>query len=364
MYLKLKYLRMLGLKGYEEKPREVVFSCPLCGDGKKRMNSRRGYILGVQNEITTYYCHNQCCHGISFYEFLKRVNYSYYLDYKRERFKQDFLNFGQKKEEITEIKIERITDRQKDTTLFDKYLKSLSELPEGNRGKIYLNSRNINSIHHNNVYYFNGNPYKLFQTIFKDERYKEKAIKYLLHEGVIIPFIDKDQAVRGFGMRFINKKSNFRFLNLFSNGDNTTFLFGENKCNFNKPIIVLEGMIDKITFKQDKQVLSMISSNLKLDYVKSLAKNTVTYVFDYEFLNKHIYSKILQAIRAGFDVCLWNSKAVKCKDINDLKDRYKWDDKQLLKFVLGNSYNGLEAEIKLNQKYKEQCEALIYKVGG
>ena len=62
------------------------FRCPICGDSQKNKSKSRGYVYRKKNDYF-FMCHN-CGAGMSFFNFLKRVEPTLVEAYQLERFKQ------------------------------------------------------------------------------------------------------------------------------------------------------------------------------------------------------------------------------------------------------------------------------------
>ena len=352
----IHYIRQLCLEGYEERHDAITLRCPYCGDSQKNRRKKRGYILNISSN-PYFFCHN-CDITKHIEQFIKDQDYSIYSDYMDEKRKYDVQNFKLKKEPQN-IVITSIKEKQEYNNVFSKYLYTIEECKAENEVKQYLKKRRIPEKHFNKIYYFNGNIYKLFGKIFNSDKWKEKEDnKYIQSKGVVVPFINRFNENIGLGFRMINNKN--RFINLFNDYKDQFFL-GEEKCDFNKPVYVVEGMLDKLTFRDDSQVLCMTSANSRLNYVKQLTDNKVTYIFDYEYMNKQIYKRSEDAIKEGHNLFLWNSNMYKGKDINDLKKDHDKTDQEILDIIQQNTYNGFTASMMLKKRYNELSESLSWR---
>ena len=359
MFLRLKYLKFLGLEQYSESNNGINFRCPICGDSKTSKTKKSAYILGVESDSCRFYCFRASCGAnYHFNYFLKLVNYSLYLNYLEERRKYDVNNFN-RKQEPKSIEITSIKEKQSYNDVFSKYLYTIDECRKDNEVRQYLDKRKIPSKHFNKIYYFNGNIYDLFGKLFDSDKWEEKAKKsYIKAKGVVVPFINRYNENIGLGFRMLNHRS--RFINLF-NDYKDQFFFGENKCDFDRPIYVVEGMLDKLTFSDDSQILCMISANSRLNYLKKLTDKKATYIYDYEYMNKGILRRCQETINEGHNLFLWNSDIYKGKDINDLKMLYDKNDKEILDIIEKNTYNGLAASMMLTKRYNELTETLLWR---
>lgn len=359
MYLRLKYLKFLNLQNYEENNNVIIFRCPICGDSKKSKTKKRGYILSIESEKCRYYCHD-CGINIHFVTFLREVNYSIYLDYLEEKRKEDVENFTRFNDEISTVEIVSSKIKQPYNNIFSKYLYTIEETKDDNESKVYLRNRKIPEKHFRKIYYFNGNVYKLYKDMFNSDKWDHKIKINKNYKGIIVPFINRFNENVGFGFRMINNPF-MRFINLYREDHNSQFFFGENECNFDDHIFIVEGMFDKLSFTNDKQVLCMTSSNSRLKYINQITNNKVTYIFDFEYLNESINKKIEEVIKEGHNIFLWNSDIFKGKDINDLRNFYDKDDKKLFDFIKNNSYSYDIASLEFNRRRGEMTESLLWR---
>lgn len=335
-------LMELNIDGLIEKNGVFNFRCPLCGDSEVSSRKKRGYIIPQQEG--RFYCHN-CLQSLSFMEFVKRVNYFVFINLIKELKKNDYQQYDRSNTK-KEINIKKQTIERK---LTDRYvdLISIAELDNKNKIKQYVINRHIPEIHYNNMFYFKGNPYEYYCNTFHSVKYKDKADKRIEYEGVLVPFIDRNKNNVGFSIRVVDNPF-LRFVNLMEHDGN--FFFGEDDCNWNKPIIVVEGLFDKLSFKSS-QVLAMLTANPKLNYIKNNAKNKVIYVFDNEYNNKSIIHSINRCIDNNMYVCIWDDVTT-VKDMNDFF-KINSNETDVLKYIIKNSYDGFEARLKLDKKIQK-----------
>jgi len=360
-FLVYKYLKMLNLERYEEGNNCVTFRCPICGDSQKSESKKRAGIFGIGTDDPYLNCFNCGVAALEtnrFKDFVKYIDYGLYLQYQKEVQMYDVTTF-ERFEIKKEVSFQTVKKADKTLDIFREHLKNFTQLPWENDVKMYIHDRKIPEKHWDKLFYFRGHPYQLFKDMFDDDRYDVKLSKNYNNQGVLVPFMNCDDKVVGFGIRMYNNNI-LRFLNLFTI-DNKKFFLGENKVDWYRPIIVLEGMLDKLTFEKDDQVLGMLSANPKIDYIKEKAKSDVTYLMDYEFLNNDIYRRTERLIDEGFDVCLWDKEAHNAKDINDLKMKRGWNDKKIFDFIKKNTYNGLEASILLERTRQQLKEELMFR---
>lgn len=360
------YISSLGLQGLTYSFNYVYFRCPICGDSKTNSNKKSAYILDLDKEKPHFYCHRRNCtteFGNSLLSLIRHIDHSLYLRALNELRDESIHKFGETYEKKTVI-IEKKKSVDKTLNEFYKWMRPVSEMKRDSQSIKYLEKRRIGKIHHDRIFYFYGNPYVLFEKIFGDDKYLEKEFRKLsTHEGLIIPFINRDKIASGLGMRILNPKNDFRFINLFTH-DNKEFFFGEDKVDWNKEVFILEGMFDKLSFDSDNQILAMLSTNQKLDYLNKLCKDNkkVTFIYDYEYMNHNIERSIGSSLKNGNKIFLWpdtiDSKSI--KDINDIKIHKNMNDNDLISFIQKNTYTELEAKMILSQRRIMTEQRLIF----
>jgi hypothetical protein len=282
-----------------------------------------------------------------------------------EELRNEGLNsFSDKKDEKKNIVIEKKTITDKKLEEFYKWIRPISSTTSNSEANKYLDRRQIGNIHRDKLFYFYGNPYILFQKIFGTDKYLDKDYrKKASHEGIIVPFVNRDKKAVGFGMRLFTPVNNFRFINLFVE-DNTEFFFGEDKVDWNREVFILEGMFDKLSFDIDNQIIAMLSTNQKLDYLNKMCRthSNVTYIYDYEYMNKNIEKSVGHALRNGNKVFLWPDTIDlhSIKDINDLKIKMNMKDNDLISFIKKNTYTELEASLVLSKRQIMTGQRLLF----
>jgi len=358
MSLVHQYITFLNLEKLKMTGEHYRFKCPFCSQDR---NDTTALILHVNSEFPSFCCHrchHQCGEHNRFDEFLKELNYYAWTQYINEWKSLNFDKFVKNGTDKKSIKVKEVKRSNIDLKEFYKWMKPLSEFPESNELVQYMMKRNIPKVHYDRLFYFSGNPYRMFKKLFKSDQYGERSDYNLFYKGVLVPFFNENSKSVGFGIRLVNK-GDFRFINLILE-EEKTFFFGEDKVNWQEEIFIVEGLIDKITLKSP-QFISMISANQKVEYLKKKARNKVTYVYDFEYLNKNIVNSINKVIDNGFDVFLAPHNIDGVKDINDLKCKYKWNDKDIIDFIKKNSYNGITAKMILSDKINEAGSRLLYR---
>jgi len=357
-FLNRKYIKLLNFKNMQEEDGKIKFECPY--SDCKQDGKTKAYVLSIDSLTATFYCH-RCNKKHHWSKLLEEFDYILYRKYLEEKRFYEIDNFTIK--EPTSIKITNEKTYEHDFDDFRKHLKSLDNLSSYNKGKQYIEiERRIPKKHHENMFYFKGNPYEFFNKIFNTEKYSKQAEKGYTYEGVIVPFLTKQNNITkivGFALRVIGN-SRMRFINLFNENIGSSYLLGIHKVDWNKPVIVVEGLLDKLSFNNDDQVLALMSINLKIDVIQKLARNKVIYVLDNQFDHKDVTKQLDKIIETDFYVCAWDKTADGCKDVNDLR-KNGWNDKKIKTMIFKNSYNSLIADVMIKKRIEETQENMYVK---
>lgn len=310
------------------------FSCPICGDSKKRKGLARGYIYR-QDDRLRYKCHNCELPAITFAWFLKNLNVDFYREYviarahERNRARKD----APKKDWKTQIK-EINFERTK--VIVDPLagLPTLASLPDDHPAKSYIVGRKIPDSFLSVL---------LFAEDFADvvDKWKDGNGPALVHEPrIIIPFRNRKRllAIQG---RSLDPNTHLRYITIKAD-DETPKIFGLDRIDLTAPrIYVLEGPFDSMFLPN---ALAMAGSDLP----SILPKNKTIVVYDDEPRNLTICDKIEKAIKQGYRVCIW-PRRFSGSDLKDINQRVLAGEsvESIIKMIEANSYEGMSAKSKL-----------------
>ena len=355
---KLTALEKLNLQNYKEKSDKVNFTCPLpnCGDNENNSRKARGYILNLNGYDTYYYCFH-CSRSFTFNNFLKEVDYSVYQFYMNETKQRKMKDFKKQKK----IKIVSQTTQNNQEKKIDKLSYKdaipINKLSSNHIAKKYLIGRQIPECHYGRLFYFNGNPYKMFTEIFNSDKYKEKSEMNLDHEGIIIPKLNQNRNLVGFTIRILNKQSTLRYINLTL--DDEDFFFNQGYVDWNRKIYILEGQFDLLSFKRIKDKMAMCSINKKFHLIRpGIDKKKIIYIIDNEYRKQQIIDSCKKVIEKGYSLMIW-PKYVYAKDVNEFKIETGFNDDEMINFFAKHTYNGEVAKLMFAKRLKEEDESLI-----
>ena len=331
-WIDAKYLGMLSaqLPLYSVKssnPFKASCRCPICGDSQKNQYKKRGHFY-QHKDIILFKCFN-CGVTRSVKSLLKDLN----PELKREYDLEMFMETRPVDTGPEQIRHDYLVPENPNGPL--KKIKKISQLPVGHPAKVYVEKRLIPSHQHFRMYYVP----KFFawtNSIIPDKFDLEKGDEPRL----VLPFFDKDGKMFGYSGRSFDPTAEVRYITIMIRGDFTK-IFGLDQVDLDKTVYVVEGPIDSLFIPNS---VAMAGADINLNF---LSKEKSILVFDNEPRNKEIVKRITKMVDAGWTVCLW-PESIKQKDINDMV-KSGLSSNQVVDIINENSYNSLEAKLKLMQ---------------
>ena len=298
------------------------FRCPYCGDSQKYLNKARGYLF-QKNSGLIYKCHN-CGVGRSFGNFLKDQASDLYDEYVMERYKAGLTGKGRNVASPS-------FDFEKTTFTKKGDLQDIRSLNISHPAKKYIVDRKIPEKYFSDLYYADEfctwvNTQKpTFTNVNKD------------HPRVIIPFIDEKGEWFGFQGRSLDVRDKLRYITVMLD-DSRTKVFGLNRVDFNKTVYITEGPFDSLFIDN---AIAMAGADIDWNLIKD---KEAVFVFDNERRNPEIIKRMSKVIDKGYEVVIWPTHLVE-KDLNDMTI----SGHNVQSLVEFNTYNGLEAHVKLSE---------------
>ena len=296
------------------------FRCPYCGDSQKHKSKARGYFFRVKTDMV-YKCHN-CGVGRTLPNFLKDQAPDLYDEYIMERYKKGTTGKGS-----------YVPKPKFDKPVFKKTgnLESISDLNNEHPAVKYLRDRKI--------------PEKFFGELFYTGRFyswtnTQKPSFDLINKDqprIIIPFIDETKNWFGFQGRSLDARDRLRYITIMLD-ENKPKIYGLNRIVKTKPIYVVEGPFDSLFLDNS---VAMAGSDVDS---RTFGWSNYIWVYDNEPRNREIVNRITRTIDRDEKVVIWPND-IQQKDINDMV----LGGHNVQKVVESNTYQGLEAQIKLNE---------------
>ena len=293
-YIDKKYINLVSaqLERFKWKGANLAnCRCPICGDSQKNKSKARGFFFPKKNDYF-YKCHN-CGIGHSMYRFLQSVAPALAQEYALERWRNgENGKSNYVKPEEQKIALPKAQLR----------LPRVDSLPPDHIARVYLESRKVP--HLDRFYFSDGfgdwvrsiDP--TYTTLPNDER-------------IVIPFVNKaGELVAAQGRCLSGSKNAIRYITVKFSKDGRA-IYGEDRLDYSKRVYAVEGPIDSVFLDN-----GIALAGSELAHATRLFNDCVV-VYDNEPRNTEIVSKVEEAIRGGYTVCVW-SDSVGEKDINDM----------------------------------------------
>ena len=328
LWLERKYINLLSsqLRNFKWASENTAkCSCPICGDSKTVKQKTRFYFFEKSNKYFVY-CHN-CGASTTFQNFLKSKDSELHEEFLKE-FLMEKMHEGPPKEK-EKFCFKKPTFLKKGAILSS--LKRISQLENDHKAKMFVLNRKIPASQHYRLFYapkFN----EWVNTIIKD-----KMPSDFDEPRLVIPFIDEQGEVFAFQGRALKPNSKQRYITIFLDEDKPK-IFGLDTVDKTKRHYVVEGPIDSLFLPN---CIAMAGSDMPFS---ELNKHSVV-IYDNQPRNKEVIKKIEKAIEKKLSVVIWPEN-IKAKDINDMI-LDGMSQEEILKVVEENTYNYLQAELKL-----------------
>jgi len=322
-YIDTKYLNIISpyLQQFKKKGDNLWnFRCPYCGDSQKSRTKARGFVFRKKNDLF-FKCHN-CGVGASLGNLVKTVDSKTYKDYIFERYKK---GVETRSSPQPEFKFNAPMFRKKGIL---EGLQSIKNLPDDHPARQIVERRKLPVESLSDLY--------LCESFFK---FTNSIIKGKFpsldgdHPRLIIPFRDESGEVFAYqGRAFGNEQPKYITIKIDEERDK---IFGLDKVDKSKPILVVEGPLDSLFLDNCIAVAGADFSNIKGD---------LTVIYDNEPRNKEINKQIEKTIDQGKSVCLWPDH-MKEKDINDMIIA-GYSKKEVQEIITNNTFSGASAKLR------------------
>lgn len=311
--------------------RLAVCRCPICGDSAKKKSKKRFYIYQDTKHIGVNWlsvaCQN-CGYTNPFGKFLEEFDSSLYQQYRLELFKE----LGYKTRPEPEKKIEANVDRLISKLLVKKPILEgcipVSQLAPDHHCRAYVAKRMIPEEHYSNLW---------FTPNFKESIRLFNALTYNSapnDDRLVIPFFDENNDLICVQGRALSSKTEIRYFTVKKN-DESKKIFGLDRINKNKPVLVVEGPIDSLFLPN---CIATADANLLAADIGDVL------IPDCQYRNKEVCAYIEKFIDSGKKVVLFPHGTVH-KDINDMVEKGGMTRGQLLHLIASNVYSGLKAKL-------------------
>ena len=322
-YIDTKYLNIISpyLQQFKKKGDDLWnFRCPYCGDSHKSRTKARGFVFRKKNDLF-FKCHN-CGTGASLGNLIKTLDSKTYKDYIMERYKK---GVETRSSPQPEFKFNAPVFRKKGIL---KGLKSIQDLSDDHPARQIVERRKLPVESLSDLY--------LCESFFK---FTNSIIKGKFpslggdHPRLIIPFRGEDGEVFAYqGRAFGNEQPKYITIKIDADRDK---IFGLDKVNKDRPILVVEGPLDSLFLDNCIAVAGADFSSMEGD---------LTVIYDNEPRNKEINKQIEKTIDQGKSVCLWPD-TMEYKDINDMVIG-GYTKEEIQEIITNNTFSGVAAKLR------------------
>jgi len=322
-YIDTKYLNIISpyLQQFKKKGDNLWnFRCPYCGDSQKSRTKARGFVFRKKNDLF-FKCHN-CGVGASLGNLVKTIDSKTYKDYIMERYKKGVETHSSPQ---PEFKFNAPVFRKKGIL---EGLQSIKNLPDDHPARQIVERRKL-PLESLSDLYLCESFYKFTNTIIKGKFPSLGGD----HPRLIIPFRGEDGEVFAYqGRAFGDEQPKYITIKIDADHDK---IFGLDKVDKSKPILVVEGPLDSLFLDNCIAVAGADFSNMEGD---------LTVIYDNEPRNKEINKQIEKTIDQGKSVCLWPD-TMEYKDINDMVIG-GYTKEEIQEIITNNTLSGVAAKLR------------------
>jgi len=313
---------------YKKTQKVYNFSCPICGEGKSK-NRKRGYFIINKNQ---FFCQNEQRSWSPLKWIMEVTGDSYYTVTKEA---------SEYESDVDDV-LRQYEDRKKEV----KFLKHTSSLPndsinllDDTQTHFYRDDRAVKAV----LSYIKQrrlnvaiNRCKTFYISLNDKIHKNR---------LCIPFFDENGKIIFYQTRALFEKDE-EFGKYLSKVDADKSVFGIDKIDSEFPhILIFEGPIDSMFVKNGVAICGLVLTELQKKQLTKYPLHKKIWVLDNQLDNEDVKKKYQDLIEQGETIVIWPNK-FKEKDLNEICVKYKLN-KISPQFLIKNSFNGLNASIKL-----------------
>ena len=321
LHIDVKFINLISsrLENFKQlADSKYQFRCPFCGDSKRNKLKSRGFIYRKENAMF-FNCFN-CNHSTTLGNLIKQVSPLDYDDYVVERYKSSTNKFAPHAK--PEFVYESPKFEPKPISLLDKLL----PVTESRAALSYCLKRKIPDDKIPLLYY-SDSFFKFINTIVPNKFKISKTDSPRL----VIPCYNRDKQIVQLTGRALDDNT-MRYAHVSLVDEPKTF--GVERLDFSKRIFAVEGQIDSLFIDN---CVAMGSSAFDTKFTRD-NKDNITLVYDNEPRSPQITKLIEKSIKAGFDICVWDSM-IDGKDINEMV----LNGVNAQKVISENTFTGAEA---------------------
>jgi len=337
-----KFLNNIGhmLRNFRKKQDYLWnFSCPICGDSRKKKIRARGYVYRYRDSLK-FKCHN-CGETMPLSELIRRLDTTLYKEYIFEAYLEKGQGqppSGEEDAKKAVFKKKKEYKPAKPTALIG--CPSLNTLGPDHPARAYMEWRKL--------------PPKALEELFWTDHFPATVDKFLpehqyalVDEGrIIIPFYDTNHqliALQGRSQprydtgtgKWVDSPGAVRYITIKADKD-APRIFGMDKLKLEGTIYITEGPFDAMCLYPLTNVIARAGSDQSVPFPVSRC----VWIFDNEPRNIQTVKHMLAAHEAGFSVVVW-PEDFKYKDINEaIIAGHKQEG--IVKIISARTFKGLQ----------------------
>ena len=235
-----KYLKLISyrLRNFKQKKDYLWnFSCPFCGDSKKKITKARGYVFQKDNNLF-FGCHN-CGHGTNIGNLINQIDPSLQKEYIMERYKFGEMKSSNYKEPRFDVPTPRF-DKLEKQKVFD-HAEFCDKLPQGHFCLTYLQKRKIPVQHYGRLLFTSH--YKQFIDVLIPNH----GHQLVDDARLVIPYYDEyNNLIAVSGRALENSDKTLRYITLRTNDSDKKLVYGMDRVDLSKPVKIVEGPLDSL----------------------------------------------------------------------------------------------------------------------
>lgn len=304
------------------------FECPICNEGKSAGKRRRGYYMPDNGFI---YCHN-CNQGWDPIKWIQLVCNIGYRDIIQELKGYEYSS----SQNVLDIS----TPRKK--IVFSTLPEDSINLFDPQQVKYYEHERVVRAA-------LNLIKERRLDTAINKPKSLWVSLKDYVHKNrLTIPFYDEDNQIRFYQTRTILVEETTDKPKYLSKLNADKRIYGINTIDPSiNNLFIFEGPIDSMFVRNGIAICGLHLTDVQQQILSKYFLYEHIWVLDNQFIDEAGKNKTIQLIDAGAKVFIWPKELRKFKDINDVCVNFKLDNIST-KFIIDNSYSGIEAKIRLN----------------
>lgn len=359
--LDLQYANMLKsqlqlAKVVTQRPFNMLFRCPVCGDSKKNKYKTRGSIfegdVGRTRGVLLFNCFN-CNNGgegpVPFSVFLKQNFPALWDSYYHDALKE--LGVGSNSRNLQIREQERAKEKVRKEKLvelpYNKLIETgmytpCTDLEEDHPVRKYLCQTRKIPANKLNLFGFTDT-WRLLTNELVPDTFSEKSL-YYDNPRLVIPIMTRRGLVGMQGRALLPEDMNVRYQTIKFDKEFQK-IYGMERLDGDYPVYIMEGPIDSVFVENGSAMVGGFMEPDQFPY-----KDRV-WVVDNEPRKKDTMNRLEKYINSGEKVVLWDKlprQLSTCKDINDMIVKgYKESD--LNEYLRNNTVSGLTAKLRYIQ---------------